>query len=262
MDLGIKGRRAIINGGSSGMGKGTALALAREGVEVFVVARGEERLLRACEDIRGRASGTVHPVVADFSTVAGRERILSLCPSPDILVTTSTPPEMTADYTDVTAADWNTSLEVTLVGVVEFIRAVVPGMVERRWGRVVNIATGAAKFPHELRILSGPPRAALVNYCVAVSRRVAKYNVTINNVLPGMHFTDPINARLAREAAANGNTIEQEIQGYIDRFRIPAGTFGDPEDTGALTAMLCSEQARYTSGQSLCVDGGLAPTTF
>jgi 3-oxoacyl-[acyl-carrier protein] reductase len=262
MDLGITGRVAIVNGGSSGMGKGTALALAREGCEVFVVARGEERLERACHDIRQRTSGTVHAVVADFSTPSGREKILSRCPSPDILVTTSTPPEMTESYEKITAADWISSLDVTLVGVVEFIRAVVPGMVERRWGRVVNIATGAAKYPHELRILSGPPRAALVNYCVAVSRRVAQYNVTINNVLPGMHFTDPINDRLAREAAAAGTTVAEEVEKYITRFRIPAGTFGDPEDTGSLTAMLCSEQARYTTGQSLCIDGGLAPTTF
>jgi 3-oxoacyl-[acyl-carrier protein] reductase len=237
------------------MGKGTALALAREGAEVYVVARGEERLLRACQDIRERTSGTVHPVIADFSTDAGRERILSICPEPDILVTTSSPPEMTAHYEDVTAADWNASLQVTLVGVIEFIRAVVPGMAERRWGRVVNIATGAAKYPHEVRILS-------VNYCVAISRRVAKYNVTINNVLPGMHFTDPINARLAKAAAANGTTVEQEVAEYIERYRIPAGVFGDAEDTGALTAMLCSAQARYTTGQSLCIDGGLAPTTF
>jgi 3-oxoacyl-[acyl-carrier protein] reductase len=262
MDLGISGRRAIINGGSSGMGKGTALALAREGAEVFVVARGEERLLRACHDIRERSSGIVHPVVADFSTVVGRETILSRCPSPDILVTTSSPPEMTADYESVTAEDWNASLEVTLVGVVEFIRAVLPGMVARRWGRVVNIATGAAKFPHELRILSGPPRAALVNYSVAVARRVAKHNVTLNNILPGMHFTDPINERLAKAAAANGTTVEDEVAVYLDRFRIPAGTFGDPEDTGALAAMLCSAQARFTTGQSLCIDGGLAHTTF
>jgi 3-oxoacyl-[acyl-carrier protein] reductase len=151
---------------------------------------------------------------------------------------------------------------VTLVGVVEFIRAVLPGMVARRWGRVVNIATGAAKFPHELRILSGPPRAALVNYSVAVARRVAKHNVTLNNILPGMHFTDPINERLAKAAAANGTTVEDEVAVYLDRFRIPAGTFGDPEDTGALAAMLCSAQARFTTGQSLCIDGGLAHTTF
>lgn len=262
MDLGIRGKRAIVNGGSSGMGKGTALALAAEGVEVFVVARGEERLQRSCHEIRERTDGLVTGIAADFTTKAGREKILKECPAPDILVLTSSPPQFTGHYVDVTADDWRTSLEITLIGVIEFIRVVLPGMTQRGWGRVVNIATGAAKYPHEVRLLSGPPRSALVNYTVAVAKRVAQHNVTLNNILPGMHFTDPTNERLKRAAAANGTTVSDEVAAYVARYSIAAGTFGNPEDTGALVAMLCSEQARYTTGQSLCVDGGIGSTLF
>jgi 3-oxoacyl-[acyl-carrier protein] reductase len=178
MDLGIRGRRAIVNGGSAGMGRGSVLALAREGVQLFVSARGEARLRKACEEISRETGASVTPIVADHSTAEGRERILAACPEPDILVGTCSPPPFTGDYATVSNQDWLENLEVTLLSPVQFMKAVVPGMVERGWGRVVNIGTGAAKFPAQVRILSGPPRAALVNYSVAVAKAVARHNVT------------------------------------------------------------------------------------
>lgn len=262
MDLGIRGRKAIVNGGSAGLGRGTALALAREGAQVFVSARGEERLAKACEEMT-RISGTkVTPVVADHSTAEGRTRILAACPNPDIFVGTCTPPPFIEDYTTVSEDDWRANLELTLISPVEMMRAIVPGMVNRGWGRVVNIATGAAKFPVALRILSGPPRAALVNYSVALARKVARHNVTINCLLPIMHDTDGIRDILGGYAAKKGITVEQEIDDMVRTLGIPAGRFGSAEDFGAMAAMFCSDFSNYVTGQSLVVDGGYENSTF
>ena len=262
MDLGIRGRKAIVNGGSAGLGRGTALALAGEGVELFVSARGEERLLEACEDIRRATGASVTPIVADHSTLEGRTRILAACPEPDILVATCTPPRFVEDYTTVTAEEWRANLELTLISPVEMMRAIVPGMVRRGWGRIVNIATGAAKFPVALRILSGPPRAALVNYSVALARKVARHNVTINCLLPIMHDTDGIREILGGFAAKKGTTVEDEMEDMVRSLGIPAGRFGNAEDFGSIAATFCSEYSNYVTGQSLVVDGGFENSTF
>jgi 3-oxoacyl-[acyl-carrier protein] reductase len=261
VDLGIRGRKAIINGGSAGLGRGTALALAREGVELFITARGEERLLRAAEI--GRATGAaVTPVVADHSTSVGRARILEACPNPDILVATCTPPPFIEDFTTVTEDDWRANLELTLISPVEMMKAIIPGMVQRGFGRIVNIATGAAKFPVALRVLSGPPRAALVNYSVAVARKVAPHNVTINCLLPIMHDTDGIREILGRYAAEKGTSVDAELESMVRTMGIPAGRFGNAADFGAMAAMFCSSFANYVTGQSLVVDGGYENSTF
>lgn len=262
MDLGIKGRKAIVNGGSAGMGRGSALALAHDGVELYISARGERRLMQTCEDIATQTGVNVTPIVADHSTDEGRERILASCPNPDILVGTCSPPAFTGDYRAVTTEDWQATIDVTLLSPVQFMQAVLPGMIERGWGRIVNIGTGAAKFPAEVRILSGPPRAALVNYCVAVAKAVAKYGVMVNNVLPGMHHTGAIHDRYTALAAENGTTYDEEIQKFIDDWRIPANRFGDAEHFGAIVAMFCSEQVAFLTGQSLVVDGGQTNATF
>lgn len=262
VDLGIRNRKAIVNGGSAGLGRGSVLALAREGAQLFVSARGEERLVSTCEDIARETGASVTPVVADHSTDEGRSRILAACPEPDILVGTCSPPPFTGDYTKVSNDDWLANLEVTLLSPVQFMKAVIPGMVERGWGRVVNIGTGAAKFPAQVRILSGPPRAALVNYSVAVAKAVAPHNVMVNNVLPGMHHTATIHDSYTALAQANGTTYDEEIQKFIDDWKIPANRFGDPDDLGAFVALFCSEQAAFVTGQSLVIDGGLTNATF
>jgi 3-oxoacyl-[acyl-carrier protein] reductase len=262
MDLGIRGRRAIVNGGSAGLGRGTALALAREGVDLFVSARGEERLVKTCDDIRRLTGAAVTPIVADHSTPEGRARILAECPDPDIFVGTCSPPPFIEDYRGVTAEDWRANLELTLISPVEMMRAIVPGMVRRGWGRIVNIATGAAKFPVALRVLSGPPRAALVNYSVALARNVARHNVTINCLLPIMHDTAGIREILGRNAVQKGSTVEQEMQDMVRSLGIPAGRFGNAEDFGSIAAMFCSEYSNYVTAQSLVVDGGFENSTF
>ncbi|HEX7710244.1 MAG TPA: SDR family oxidoreductase [Sphingomonadaceae bacterium] len=262
MDLGISGRKAIVNGGSAGMGRSAALALAREGVEVFVSARTEERLVRACREIAEETGARVVPICADHSDPEGRERILAACPEPDILVGTCAPPPMTPDYRAITDAQWRESIDISLLSPVEFMRRVLDGMVERKWGRVVNIATVAAKYPGEIRALSGSTRAALVNYTVAVSKVVAKHNVVINNLLPGMHHTATVEEQFGARARANGTTYEQEVAEFSREWRIAAGRFGDADDVGAFVAMFCSEFANYITGQSLVIDGGATTSTF
>ncbi len=262
MDLGIRGRKAIVNGGSAGMGRGSVLALAREGVELFVSARSEERLRRACDEISRETGATIHPILADHSSDQGREAILAACPDPDILVHTCAPPPPTPQHEDVSIGDWRATLDMTLLSPVQFMDAVIPGMVRRKWGRIVNIGTGAAKYPAELRILSGPPRAALANYSVAVGRKVARHNVMINNILPGMHHTAAIEERYGALAARNGTSYDAEVQKFVDDWRIPANKFGSAEDLGKFVALFCSESANFVTGQSLVIDGGLGNSTF
>jgi 3-oxoacyl-[acyl-carrier protein] reductase len=262
MDLGIAGRKAIVNGGSAGIGKSAALALAREGCAVWVSARGEERLRAACAEISAATDAWVTPVVADHATAEGRATILAACPEPDILVGTCAPPPMTPDYRAITEDQWHEAIRISLLGPVEFMKAVVEGMAQRKWGRIVNIATVAAKYPHEIRILSGGTRAALANYAVAVGKVVAKDNVTINTVLPGMHYTATVDELFNARAKAKGISFEQEVREFIDQWHIASGTFGEADDCGAMVAMLCSEQAKYTTGQSLVVDGGATNSTF
>ena len=262
MDLGIKGRRAIVNGGSAGLGRGAALALAREGATVFVSARGEERLLKTCREIADITDSDVIPIVADHATSEGREQILAACPEPDILIATCSPPEYIENFREISPEDWHKNLDLTLLSPIEMMKSVIDGMIDRRWGRIVNIATAAAKYPHPQRILSGAPRAALANYCLAVAKQVIQHNVTINMLLPAMHDTDGIRGIYAKEAAANGITIEQQLDLVARSIPIPAGYFGDAEDCGAMAAMFCSEQAKYVTSQSLCVDGGYSSSIF
>lgn len=262
MDLGIRGRKAIINGGSAGMGRAAAFALAREGVDLVLSARGEARLRATAGEIAAATGVSVIPVVADHSRREGFERILAACPAPDILVATCSPPPMTEDYRSISAAQWQASLDTGLLSPVHFMTAVLDGMVERGWGRIVNIATIAAKYPLELRILSGAPRAALINYAGAVALRVAQHGVTINNVLPGMFHTAFTLEQFGARAMAAGTTYEEEVARFAADFRIAARRFGDTKDVGALVAWLCSEFAGYITGQSIVIDGGATRSTF
>lgn len=262
MNLGIKGRRAIVNGGSAGLGRGAALALAREGANVFISARSEERLLSTCRELSDLSGRTVTPIIADHATAEGRARILAACPEPDILVGTCSPPPYVENFREISEEDWRANLEITLLSPIEMMKSVIDGMIDRRWGRVVNITTAGAKYPHPLRILSGAPRAALANYCHAVAKQVMQHNVTINMVMPAMHDTAGIRDIYAQDAAANGITIEEQLDLVSRTIPIPAGHFGNPEDCGAIVAMFCSQQANYITSQGLCVDGGFSTSIF
>lgn len=262
VDLGIRGRTAIVNGGSAGMGRSAVLSLAREGVNVVVSSRGEDRLLAACRAIAEETGATITPICADHSTLEGRARILAACPAPDILVGTCAPPPMTPDYRAITEDQWREAIDISLLSPIAFMREVVPGMVERGWGRVVNIATVAAKYPGEIRAMSGSTRAALANYSVAVSKVVAKNNVLINTLLPGMHHSATVETQFNASAAAKGITYDEEVAQFCRDWRIASERFGDCDDVGDWVAMFCSAQANYITGQSLVIDGGATNSVF
>ena len=257
MDLGIAGKKAICAGASAGMGMASARALSREGVELFISARGRDRLVAEAASLSAETGGKVTAVVADHSTEAGRAALLAACPEPDIMVITCSPPKTTEDFRDISADDWRASLATTMVAPIELMRMTLDGMAARGFGRIVNIATVAAKFPSIPRLLSGPARSGLLNYAVAVSKAVAKDNVIVNTLLPGMFQTETMTELFRTEAAARGVTYEARRDDVVGRFRIPAGRFGDPDELGAWCAMFCSRYAAYVVGQSLVLDGGL-----
>ena len=262
MDLRIRNRRAIIAGSSVGLGYSCAMALAREGVALFISARGEDRLRHAAETIARETKASVTPVVADHATGEGRQALLQACPRPDILVITCSPPKATEDFREISEEDWYGSVATTLIGPVELIKATVSGMADRQWGRIVNIATGAAKHPTELRLLSGPTRSALVNYTVALSKRFAKDNVILNNLLPGLHATPGLAKMISDRAERNGNSFAFEEQRLIEFFNIPTKRLANPEDFGEFCALLCSDYASSIVGQSLVIDGGTISGIF
>ena len=261
MDLGIRGRRAIVNGASAGMGRAAAEMLAMEGVDLVICARRRERLEEAAGQLR-RHGVSVTAVAADHSTDEGRQRVLEACPEPDILVATCSPPPLTPDHRAITPEQWQSALDIGLMSPVRFIEAVLPGMVKRRWGRIVNITSIAAKYPLELRILSGAPRAALANYTGALARRVAPDNVPLNNVLPGMFHSAAVQLQLNTAAQRNGTTYEQEVEKFVEAFQIPARRFGELREVGSLVAWLCSEYAGYITGQNIVMDGATTRSTF
>ncbi|WP_076858429.1 SDR family oxidoreductase [Bradyrhizobium mercantei] len=262
MDLGIRGRKAIVAGASAGLGKSSALALAREGVEVLISARNKDRLVAAAAEIEDKAKIPVKWVVADHSTPEGRARLLASLPEPDILVITCSPPKWTPDFREVTVDDWQQALATGMIGPIELMKSTIDGMRSRKWGRIVNIMTLAARAPIDFRLLSGPPRSGLANYTVAMARSLAKDNVILNNILPGMHHTGGIRDRFRADRPGNTDSYEAEVQKIIDILRIPAGRFGEADDVGAFCALFCSEFANYTIGQSLIIDGGVHNSLF
>lgn len=262
MDLGIKGKKAIVAGGSAGMGKGAAYALAREGVDILLSARGEARLRATAAEISEATGAKVTPVAGDHGTKEGRAALLAACPNPDILVITLSPPGVTEDFREIEESDWIASFASSMIGPVELMKSVVDGMCERKFGRIVNIATIAAKFPIELRLLSGPARSALLNYTGAVSRKVARHNVVINNLLPGMYLTENLQAQFLKTAELRGEPVELVVERFVKRWRIPTQTCGNPNDIGAFAAMFCSQFANFTIGQNLAFDGGMGNAIF
>ncbi len=267
MDLEIRGKKAIVAGASAGMGKSSALALAHEGVDLYISARGEQRLEAAAKEISDLTGANVVPVIADHSKEEGRQALIDACPEPDIMVTTISPPPIRFNYKELTPEDWRESIDLGLVGPIEMMKHYTEGMAQRRWGRIVNIGTVAAKMPLEMRLLSGPARSALINYTAVVSRLLAKDGVIINNVLPGMIET-PGMYTAAKQWAGEQSLSDNEmglndrqklLDRVVDTFSIPTGTVGNSDDVGKMVAMFCGEPAKFTVGQSLIVDGGMAP---
>ncbi len=258
MDLGIRDKTALVCGASKGLGRGCAEALAAEGVLVTIVARHADALERTADDIR-RAGGTVATVAADITSADGRAQALAACPRPDILVTNAAGPKP-GDFREWSRADWIAALDANMLTPIELIKATVDGMIERRFGRIVNITSGAVKAPIDILGLSNGARSGLTGFVAGLARKTVAHNVTINNLLPGAFDTERLAATIAAGARTNN---QSEDDARAARLRaIPARRFGSAAEFGAFCAFICSAQAGYLTGQNLLLDGGAYPGTF
>jgi 3-oxoacyl-[acyl-carrier protein] reductase len=253
MDLGIKGRKAIVCASSQGLGHACALALAREGCEIVLNGRNEERLQASAQALRQATGATVVAVAADICMEEGRARLLAACAEPDILINNNAgpPPGKLADW-DHDA--WMPALEANLLTAALLMRAVVPGMRQRRFGRIVNITSAMVKTPHVDMGLSTAARAGLTALSKAIARDVVVDNVTVNNLLPERFDTQRqefMAQRLMREKGIDRAEARLQIAATL-----PARRFGQPEEFGAACAFFCSALAGFVTGQNLNLDGG------
>jgi 3-oxoacyl-[acyl-carrier protein] reductase len=264
MDLQIKGKKAIMAGGSAGMGRATAERLAEAGVELYITARREERLVNAAKEISEKYGAKVTPIVADSSREDGRQALFAACPDPDILVITIKPPPPNGDFLQVTPENWRDSIETALIGPIEIMRHYIPVMKDKGWGRIVNIATFSAKNPMLWRLMSGPARSALINYTASVSRDIAQYGVNINNILPGMFRTEGAEELLDVYAEAFGLEPDRDVAmaHFLENNKIPAGFIADAADMAPMAALLCSPLSRFIVGQNIVIDGGQHHSLF
>jgi 3-oxoacyl-[acyl-carrier protein] reductase len=259
MDLGIEGRRALVCGGSRGMGYAIALQLAKEGAGVTIVARRPGPLAEAAAAIAQATGHTPTTVAADVTTPAGRTAALAACPEPDILITNSDGPHPTP-LSELTQADWLAGLEALMLAPLALIQATLDPMIARRFGRIVNIVSRSVKIAQAEMPLSNGARSGLVGVIAGLSRQVARHNVTINNLLPGIFDTD---AQRNHVAGIVARTNEDYDALWQSRQRAnPAQRYGRPEEAGAYAAFLCSAQAGFITGQNLLIDGGQYPGTF
>jgi 3-oxoacyl-[acyl-carrier protein] reductase len=259
MDLGLKGKKAIVCASSKGLGRACAMALAREGVDVVINSRSAEALETAAEDIRKETGATVTPVACDVTTEAGRTEVLAACPDPDILVNNAGGPPP-GDFRDWDRDDWIKAIDANMLTPIFLIKATVDGMIDRRFGRIVNITSGAVKAPIEILGLSNGARAGLTGFIAGLARKTVAHNVTINNLLPGPFDTDRLKQTMAGAAKAAGKSVE-EIAAQRASAN-PAGRFGDPDEFGHACAFLCSAQSGFITGQNLLLDGGAFPGTL
>ena len=259
MDFGIRGKSALVCASSKGLGKGCALALAGEGVNLTLVARGAEALNATAEEIRRDFGVKVAAVAADITTPEGRAAALAACPQPDILVNNAGGPPP-GDFREWDRAIWIKALDANMLTPIELIKVTVDGMMARKFGRIVNITSSAVKAPIDILGLSNGARSGLTGFVAGLARKTVASGVTINNLLPGPFDTDRLQQSNLAAAKMQGKPLE-EIR--LARMKgVPAGRFGTIEEFGALCAFVCSAQASYITGQNFLIDGGSYPGTF
>jgi len=262
MDLGLKGKWALVCAGSKGLGKGCALALAGEGVNVVITARGAEALQATAAQLRQLSgAGEVRTVAGDIATPEGRAAALAACPQVDILINNAGGPPP-GDFREWDREAWIQAIDANMLTPIELIKATVDKMAERGFGRVVNITSGAVKAPIDVLGLSNGARTGLTGFVAGLARqpKLASRNVTINNLLPGVFDTDRINATLKGQATKTGKTVEELRE--MRKKTVPAGRYGTLEEFGQICAFICSAQASYLTGQNILLDGGAYPGTF
>ncbi|MFM2426878.1 MAG: hypothetical protein RL707_704 [Pseudomonadota bacterium] len=264
MELGLKGKWALVGGASKGLGFGCAQSLAREGANVVIVARGAEALDAAASELR-KLGTTILAVAVDITTPEGREAIWSVAGGPgknfDIVVTNAGGPPP-GDFRNWDRDAWIKALDANMLTPIELIKASVDGMAERKFGRIINITSSAVKAPIDILGLSNGARSGLSGFVAGVARTVklASNNVTINNLLPGAYDTDRLKATMKGASEKTGQSIDTIAEAR--KKTIPAQRFGNPQEFGDTCAFLCSAQASYITGQNILTDGGAYAGAF
>ncbi|EEE36476.1 oxidoreductase, short chain dehydrogenase/reductase family [Rhodobacteraceae bacterium KLH11] len=259
MDLGIKGKRALVCASSKGLGLGCAEALAAAGVGLVMNARGAEALEGEAARLRSEYSVDVQTVACDVTSPEGQARVIEAAQDVDILVTNAggPPPGMWSDWE---RDDFIKALDANMLTPIAFMKALLPGMMGKGWGRVVNITSQSVRAPIPVLGLSNAARTGLTGYVAGTSRQVAPHGVTINNLLPGIHATDRADALDGGVSAQKGITIDQA---RAERAAtIPTRRYGTPQEFGATCAFLCSQHAGFIVGQNILLDGGSTNLTM
>ena len=259
MDLGIAGKKALVCASSKGLGKGCAMALAEAGVDLILNARSQEVLEETVALIRSRFNVNVEPVAADITSAEGQVEVLECAGAVDILVNNAggPPPGMWSEWA---REDFLSALNANMLTPIALMSHYLPIMIEKGWGRVVNITSQSVKAPIAVLGLSNSARAGLTGYVAGTSRQVAPYGVTINNLLPGVHDTDRITSLDAQVSQSQGIPLEKVTKERA--ASVPVGRYGTIEEFGATCAFLCSQHASFMVGQNILLDGGAVNATI
>jgi len=256
MDLAIAGKKALLCASNAGLGLACAKAIAVEGVDVYINGRDTAKIAAAETELKAIATGNVYTIQADVTTDAGRAALLSACPDPDILLNNNAGPKPKR-FMDTERSDWEETYQSNYLAPILLVHAVLPGMIERRFGRIVNITSAMVTAPRPHHTMSAGARAGLTASLKALSFEVAKHNITINNLLPE-RVDSPRQEAMAHAAMKReGLTYEEARAAQINS--IAAGRLGRLEEFGAMFAFLCSENAGYVSGSNQHLDGGSYP---
>ncbi|MFW5834158.1 MAG: SDR family oxidoreductase [Pseudomonadota bacterium] len=259
MDLGIKGRKALVCAAGEGLGKACAWSLAMNGVHVVITGRTAEKLAAAKSDIEKDSGLEVVTVAGDITTEAGRAAALAACPEPDILINNAGGPPP-GDFRNWTRDDWIKAIDANMLTPIELIKATVDGMIGRKFGRIVNITSSAVKAPIDVLGLSNGARAGLTGFVAGIARKTVEHNVTINGLLPGPFETARLRGTTEATAKKTGQSFEEVWEAR--KLTNPAKRYGAPFEFGEYCAFLCSAQAGYITGQNLLIDGGNYPGTL
>ena len=259
MDLGIAGKKALVCAASKGLGRGCAMSLAKNGVDVTITARTETTLEATAKDIRDTTGVSVTAVAGDITTESGRKAALDACPDMDILVNNAGGPPP-GNFRDWTPEDWQSAVNANMITPIELIKAVVDEMMGRKFGRIINITSSSVKAPIAILGLSNGARAGLTGFVAGIARETVANNVTINSILPGRFDTDRLRSGFAFQSQKTGRPEEDLANDAM--AVIPAKRFGHPDEFGDLCAFICSAQASYITGQNFLIDGGAYPGTY
>ena len=260
MELALKGRKAIVSAASKGLGRACALSLAREGVDLTIMARTKGDLEATADEIAADTGVSVTPVAGDFNIASDRAALLDACPEPDILVNNPGVRQSPSDYQSIDEAEWLRWLNDHFLSSVTLIQQAAPGMCERQFGRIVNMSVSFIKFPQTGFAHTHAARLALSGAVAAMARELIAHNVTINTVCPGLFDTDALHTNLHAHAKRGNTTYEAIVE---DRKKhCPAGRFADPQECGDLVTFLCSDQAGFLTAQNIINDGGVYQGLF